>query len=94
MDLKPCPFCGGKTFYEDQSGVVCDGCNVGNAMPGFIRKELWNTRPIEDKLRQESEKYKKVVEAVRNLIKNTISDRVSERIDLSELRKALNELEE
>ena len=60
-ELKPCPFCGNNVHQEYVKGIhvtesgtfiTCDSCNrcyvraTGNGI------EVWNTRPIEDKLRE------------------------------------------
>lgn len=42
-ELKPCPFCGGKT--KDNGYIdTCPDC-------GIPCPQTWNTRPIEDELR-------------------------------------------
>lgn len=59
MDLKPCPFCGGKEFIFDEDcfraiGLICS-CGASSSrsrIDGEVEKE-WNTRPIEDALRAE-----------------------------------------
>jgi Lar family restriction alleviation protein len=59
-ELKPCPFCGRKPYYEvsDDFHIVCcsggEACEVG--FSGETKDEAiakWNTRPIEDNLRAE-----------------------------------------
>ena len=45
-DLKPCPFCGEPVeFNKFAEKVVCEDCGA------TIYSDYWNTRPIEDDLR-------------------------------------------
>jgi len=47
-ELKPCPFCGGEVTARltPQGYIWCDNCHT----PFNAVDELFNTRPIEDKL--------------------------------------------
>ena len=50
-ELKACPFCGGeklKDGYNSKYDIFCSRCGNFDNM-----KSLWNTRPIEDKLKAE-----------------------------------------
>lgn len=52
--LKPCPFCGYVSEYDDESGIMyCNKCATAGPIPAMQdTKEWhiknWNTRPIED----------------------------------------------
>ena len=55
-ELKACPFCGGeklKDGYNSKYDIFCSRCGNFDNM-----KSLWNTRPIEDKLKAEIERLK------------------------------------
>lgn len=50
-ELKPCPFCGKKPAVSLNGYPRCPIPGVGTHAGG-MRAEEWNTRPIEDELRQ------------------------------------------
>ena len=55
--LKPCPFCGGKDIVRTNKSTTCaDHCLYVNEMS----LEDWNNRPIEDELRAEKEKFRRM----------------------------------
>lgn len=62
-ELKPCPFCGGQAEEVDPLYLQCstDGCVLNCAM-FWINQYVWNTRPIEDTLRECIEDAKTVIE--------------------------------
>jgi hypothetical protein len=43
-ELKPCPFCNNIPMTTPNHTILCETCNRE------ILPEIWNTRPIEDKL--------------------------------------------
>lgn len=67
--LKSCPFCGGEAVMigEDDGmyQVICPNCN-GTIDDFYNEKEVaaekWNTRPIEDDLREENRKLREALE--------------------------------
>ena len=66
IELKPCPFCGGKAFWDSEfSGVYC---NCGAEFTFFESDkeaaEKWNSRPIEDALQAENERFRKALETI------------------------------
>lgn len=58
-DLKPCPFCGEKNLVDSGGIVSCASVHCGGAAG---RSAVWNTRPVEDKLRAEVEKLRAQLE--------------------------------
>ena len=64
IELKPCPFCGGKAKCIEYYGlfhVICCDCYIaGRDRPSIDEAiEAWNIRPIEDALQAENERLKK-----------------------------------
>lgn len=60
-ELKPCPFCGESVFQLDEfqmSHMLNPACLL-NCHTAYI--DMWNTRPIEEKLRAENERLNKVI---------------------------------
>lgn len=62
IELRPCPFCGEKPFFNDMPtppyglGVSCINPHCVSNSP-----ENWNTRPIEDELRAEILRLKRTI---------------------------------
>jgi len=55
MNIKPCPFCGSKVKHLTKFDVVyCSNveCGLHYENGGGYTREYWNTRPIEDKLKE------------------------------------------
>lgn len=81
-ELKPCPFCGGKDLKKEVidgiEGMIyrvsCPHCantmpmTVDTSMEEAIR--IWNTRPVEDKLKQVNECIKREFDVLRVREKN------------------------
>lgn len=92
-ELKPCPFCGQnpdiESYGEDGSFVCCSNFDC-QLMSGFSPEE-WNTRPIEDVLRNEITflKSKPIEEDIIKLIK---AERDALRIELDKADGAGQEL--
>ena len=62
--LKPCPFCGSNKVTETMTQAVST-CGCINADPfsyDYPTVEIWNNRPMEDKLRAEIERMRKALE--------------------------------
>lgn len=76
IELKPCPFCGGKAvMLGEEDGmyqVVCPNCD-GTIDYFYDEKELaaekWNARTIEDDLNEQIGRFKKYTEALESEIK-------------------------
>lgn len=78
--LKPCPFCGETMTMKQsidsfQSGLTrwinCENCFAHGPMCTLDdlsdnEYEAWNTRPIEDALRAENERLKKILAYIRD----------------------------
>ncbi len=64
MEIKDCPFCGGKA--SKGCGIESIHCsNIECVMPGIsVSIEQWNTRPIEDALRAKREAAEAYIEAI------------------------------
>ena len=67
IELKPCPFCGGKAKCIEYYGlfhVICCDCYIAGrdrpSIDGAI--EAWNTRPIEDALKAENARFREALE--------------------------------
>ena len=71
-ELKPCPFCGGKAFWD--SDFSCVYCRCGAELTFFESDkeaaEKWNSRPIEDDLNEQIGRFKKYAEALEKEVKN------------------------
>lgn len=70
IELKPCPFCGGKVRYAKNyryrhiwHDIVCNYCGITNTYDDERQSvRSWNTRPIEDALQSRAEKAEAMVE--------------------------------
>lgn len=69
IELKPCPFCGGKAKCIEYYGlfhVICCDCYIAGrdrpSIDGAI--DAWNTRPFEDALRAENKRLREVLERI------------------------------
>lgn len=51
-ELKPCPFCGNKAYFDTPNSVACPRCGLED-----YSVTEWNSRPIEDKLRAQLTKW-------------------------------------
>jgi Lar family restriction alleviation protein len=71
IELKPCPFCGGKAFWDsDFSGVYCHcGAEITFCESDKEAAEKWNIRPIEDELRKELRYYRNYSAALEKEVK-------------------------
>jgi len=74
-ELKPCPFCGKPVYSESYSerrdceyDIHCTNkkCILGYMDLLFIAGEKWNTRPIEDQLKAENERFRGVLREIAN----------------------------
>jgi len=71
-ELKPCPFCGEEIYSEFYShrAEEFDGhctnkkCVLYGKELLFFNTARWNSRPIEDQLRAENEKLRKILENI------------------------------
>lgn len=66
IELKPCPFCGGKAFLDsDFSGVYCNcGAELAFLESDKEAAEKWNSRPIEDALEEENARLREALETI------------------------------
>lgn len=71
IELKPCQRCGSKKLsiefdelFDEPFYVLCKKCGAKSAMceTEEIAIENWNTRPIEDGLRERADRLEKIVE--------------------------------
>ena len=79
IKLKSCPFCGGEAeIIDDAMGTIsrcrCCGAENGNGVYGAEGHKLavkdWNTRPIEDALNKEAERFKRYALSLEDEIKD------------------------
>lgn len=75
-DLRECPFCGGlagfirKGTNRRSNQVACNDCGAFlEDGATFNYETAWNTRPKEDKLKQENERLKKEIEEMKEKYK-------------------------
>jgi len=63
MELKPCPFCGGEAKRLDHLGVIrCGTCkSESNSC------NIWNGRPVEDRLKAENERLREFVKNITDI---------------------------
>jgi hypothetical protein len=92
--LKPCPFCGGdpriiqRKLNEPDEWRMCAYCpSCDPRFMNAISVDLWNARPIEDKLLAENERLTALVENAKVTINGVMEKS-------SELRKALKSTQE
>lgn len=73
IELKPCPFCGGKAYFlhgRKNECITCEECGhrfYSLEIGEDAQKELWkqwNSRPIEDALREENRKLREALETI------------------------------
>lgn len=66
IELKPCPFCGGKAFLDSEfSGVYCNcGAELTFLESDKEAAEKWNRRPIEDALEEENARLREALETI------------------------------
>ena len=70
IDLKPCPFCGGKARLKSSHGfnnVSCGNCGAEYPVSFDTRKEAaaaWNTRPVEDAQVSEIKRLREALEKI------------------------------
>ena len=70
IKLKPCPFCGGKAFWDSEfSGVYCHcGAEITFCESDKEAAERWNTRPIEDALKEENKRLREALEEIKKTV--------------------------
>ena len=68
--LKSCPFCGGEAFWDsDFSCVYCRcGAEITFCESDKEAAERWNTRPIEDALKEENKRLREALEEIQDAI--------------------------
>ena len=71
IELKRCPFCGGKAemLGDDDKvyQVLCPNCNANIEEYDYeknVSAERWNSRPIEDALKEENKRFRKALETI------------------------------
>jgi hypothetical protein len=68
-ELKACPFCGSaaRRYYpivqHDDTEFYC--CDNNDCIETVLTKELWNNRPLEDKLQAEIHHWMRVVDSLK-----------------------------
>ena len=73
-ELKPCPFCGSIEQFVD-GNITSSKCRCFSTdMYDDVWVDNWNNRPIEDKLREENERLRKVVDALTLFLQNHPED--------------------
>lgn len=85
--LKPCPFCGG-VAERDEEGVSCSnvaGCDFG----GYVDKEVWNMRPVEDALRAEAERQRTENEELHDVLIKWMEANAAATVLINEQRPSL-----
>ena len=92
-ELKRCPFCGGEATLCDYGKewfyIVCGDCGVvtDHVSAEEIAVRIWNTRPVEDRLKAENEalirhvkgltaRLKAMEEAYAELFKKNVPERI------------------
>lgn len=72
LELKPCPFCGGKAFWDSEfSGVYCHcGAEITFCESDKEAAEKWNTRPIEDALKEENKRLREALEEIKKTVES------------------------
>lgn len=70
LELKPCPFCGGKAFFDSEfSGVYCYcGAELTFCESDKESAEKWNSRPIEDALKEENKRLREALEEIKKTV--------------------------
>ena len=78
IELKPCPFCGGKAYFlhgRKNECITCEECGhrfYSLEIGEDAQKELWkqwNRRPIEDELRKDLRYYRNYCAALEQEVK-------------------------
>lgn len=72
LELKPCPFCGGKAFWDSEfSGVYCHcGAEITFLESDEEAAEKWNSRPIEDALKEENKRLREALEEIKKTVES------------------------
>lgn len=79
-DIKPCPFCGGTELKEfQQDWFVCADCGAQGPDPGYGHSD-WNTRPVEDALREIAKKLYQACGPERDIWPKSFADEVVRKI--------------
>ena len=70
LELKPCPFCGGKAFWDSEfSGVYCHcGAEITFCESDKEAAEKWNSRPIEYALKEENKRLHEALAEIKKTI--------------------------
>lgn len=70
--LKPCPFCGGKAFWDSEfSGVYCHcGAEITFCESDKEAAEKWNSRPIEDALKEENKRLREALAEIKKTVES------------------------
>ena len=103
QELKPCPFCGGESFddtWPDDFGVLsgsiacdCGARGIELDCDNKTKGELidhWNTRPVEDELRQENEQLKANLEASQASLKEHMQELVKREKQIEKMKNCSN----
>lgn len=95
-ELKPCPFCGSKAkYYKNFNAgyyeITCSECDYCLMSGDDIEEvvETWNTRPIEDELRQELEEVKFALQVEENDNEYNCAEKDRLKEENERLRRAL-----
>ena len=67
-DLRPCPFCNGANVIDEGEYAFCENCDV-RVWIGDEGVSAWNTRPIEDDLRNRIAELEAESERVFDLVR-------------------------
>ena len=70
LELKSCPFCGGKAFWDSEfSGVYCHcGAEITFCESDKEAAEKWNSRPIEEALKEENKRLREALEEIKKTV--------------------------
>ena len=100
-EIKPCQ-CGGQAFFEELGAsrgiycVKCDSCRMKSVYVELSEKEnaikCWEYRPVEEALRIENERLRKIVDELPDLVYCRIDLDDKQQVDIADkIAKAISD---